>query len=320
MTCVLVTGGAGFIGSEAVRALTSSNLYRKIYVVDKLTYAGDLRRIQHELQNPALEFIECDVNEVDKYRMALKDCSNVIHFAAESHVDRSISNGSPFISSNISGTYSLLAATREFPSIRTLIVSTDEVYGSLAHGEACESSALNPSSVYSASKAAADLLALAHVGTYGQDIVITRCCNNYGPWQDVEKVIPTFISNILSGGDLPVYGSGENVREWIHVSDHVVAILIALKSGIPGETYNIGTGIRLSNLELAGKLLSFDGVSVSKIRHVDDRLGHDFRYAITSEKIRHSLGWEPKFDFDFGLKETFNWYQRNPEWLGVQPR
>jgi dTDP-glucose 4,6-dehydratase len=317
MNSVLVTGGAGFIGSEAVRALVSSNEYRKIFVVDKLTYSGDLRRIQGELNNSALEFIECDINEIDEYKAALKDCAHVLHFAAESHVDRSISDGSPFISSNISGTYTLLAATKEIPSIRTLIVSTDEVYGSITNGEAYETSALNPSSVYSASKAAADLLSLAQVSTYAQDVVITRCCNNYGPWQDLEKVIPTFISKILGGSELPVYGSGENVREWIHVSDHVAGILIALKNATSGETYNIGTGIRVSNLDLADRLLSFDGYSASKIRHVDDRLGHDFRYAINSEKIRHDLGWAPKVDFDFGLRETYSWYKENPEWLGV---
>ncbi|CAN1484216.1 RfbB dTDP-D-glucose 4,6-dehydratase [Candidatus Nanopelagicaceae bacterium] len=316
MTSVLITGGAGFIGSEAVRALASSSRFRKIYVVDKLTYAGDLRRIEHELEDPNLEFIESDVNDVESFRNALKDCSAVLHFAAESHVDRSISNGSPFISSNIAGTYSLLSATREFPSIRTVVVSTDEVYGSVVSGEANEESAINPSSIYSASKAAADLLAMAQVSTYRQDLVITRCCNNYGPWQDSEKVIPTFIANILTGNSIPVYGSGENVREWIHVRDHVAGILLALEKGASGEIYNIGTGLRFSNLELADKLLSFDASSSSEVKHVDDRLGHDFRYAISSRKITQDLGWSPMVGFELGLRETFEWYRDNFSWFG----
>jgi dTDP-glucose 4,6-dehydratase len=316
MTSVLITGGAGFIGSEAVRFLARSDRFRKIYVVDKLTYAGDLRRIEQELLNPAIEFIESDVNNVGNYRKVLKECTAVIHFAAESHVDRSISDGSPFISSNIAGTYSLLTATQEFPSVRTLLVSTDEVYGSIAVGEANEGFPINPSSVYSASKASADLLALAQVSTFRQDLVITRCCNNYGPWQDVEKVIPTFISNILAGRGIPVYGSGENVREWIHVRDHVAGILLALEKGASGETYNIGTGLRVNNLELAEKLISFSPSSASEIKHVDDRLGHDFRYAINSEKIRVDLGWSPEVSFESGLKETFDWYKENLSWLG----
>lgn len=316
MTSVLITGGAGFIGSEAVRSLAKLDRFRKIYVVDKLTYAGDVRRIDQELLNPAIEFIECDVNNVGNYRKVLKECSAVIHFAAESHVDRSISDGSPFISSNISGTYSLLTATQDFPSIRTLLVSTDEVYGSIAVGEANEDFPINPSSIYSASKASADLLALAQVSTFRQDLVITRCCNNYGPWQDVEKVIPTFISNILAGRGIPVYGSGENVREWIHVRDHVAGILLALEKGASGETYNIGTGLRVNNLELAEKLISFSPSSASEIKHVEDRLGHDFRYAINSEKIRVDLGWSPEVSFESGLKETFDWYKENWSWIG----
>jgi dTDP-glucose 4,6-dehydratase len=315
MTSVLVTGGAGFIGSEAVRTLANSGSYQRIFVVDKLTYAGDLRRIEAQLTDPNLDFIECDVNEVDRYNSALRECTQVIHFAAESHLDRSINDGSPFISSNVAGTYNLLCATKEFPAIRTLLVSTDEVYGSLATGEADEGTALSPSSIYSASKAAADLLALAHVSTYSQNIVITRCCNNYGPWQDAEKVIPTFIRNILGDSDLPVYGSGKNVREWIHISDHISGILSALRLGTSGSTYNIGTGMRISNLELADKLLSIARTSKSSIQHVDDRLGHDFRYSITSEKIRSKLDWSPVINFDVGLGETFNWYKENVQWF-----
>jgi dTDP-glucose 4,6-dehydratase len=228
---LLITGGAGFIGSEFVRQTVSSNEYSKIYVIDSLTYAADLNRIKEALEESKIEFIKCSISDVHKYQNVLPSVSHIVHFAAESHVDRSNDDGMPFLQSNVIGTYLLLEAARTQPHIRTLLVSTDEVYGSIDEGLFSENSPLNPSSAYSASKASSDLFGLAMIHTFNQNIVITRGCNTYGPSQNIEKLIPLCITKLLAGSHAPLYGDGNNVREWIHVSDHARAIQKVISNG-----------------------------------------------------------------------------------------
>jgi dTDP-glucose 4,6-dehydratase len=309
MKSILISGGAGFIGSEFVRHLSKKEMYKRIFVVDKLTYAGDANRILKEIASGVCEFIKADVNDTEKYAKALSECQEVVHFAAESHVDNSIKNGLPFIQSNILGTFNILEAVRNYNDIRTVIVSTDEVYGSLENGEADETYRINASSIYSASKASSDLIALANYHTHKQNLSITRCCNNYGPHQDHEKLIPLVINRALNNLPVPVYGSGQNVREWIHVSDHVSAILSVMRNGKPGEIYNIGTGQRISNIEIVNLILSILGKPKSLIEFVDDRKGHDFRYSVASSKISRELKWQPQIDFETGLRTTVEWYE-----------
>jgi dTDP-glucose 4,6-dehydratase len=305
---IVVTGGAGFIGSEFIRQICAEETYEKVYVVDKLTYAGDLSRISNELSRNKCELIEADVNQVHSYSGALRECQALVHFAAESHVDNSIKNGSPFIETNILGTFNLLETARSIGGIRTVIVSTDEVYGSLEVGEANESTKINTSSIYSASKASADLIALANITTHKQDILLTRSCNNYGQAQDSEKLIPVVIKKAINNLPIPIYGTGTNVREWIHVSDHVRAILKVMKLGTSGSIYNIGTGLRVSNLEIITRILEIMGESKELISFVEDRKGHDRRYAIDSTKIRNEIDWSPVVELDAGLKQTVEWY------------
>jgi dTDP-glucose 4,6-dehydratase len=309
MKSILISGGAGFIGSEFVRHLSKKEMYKRIFVVDKLTYAGDTNRILKEIDSGVCEFIKADVNDTEKYAKALSECQEVVHFAAESHVDNSIKNGLPFIESNILGTFNFLEAIRNYNDIRTVIVSTDEVYGSLENGEADETYRINASSIYSASKASSDLIALANYYTHKQNLSITRCCNNYGPHQNHEKLIPLVINRALRNLPVPVYGNGQNVREWIHVSDHVSAILSVMRNGKPGEIYNIGTGQRISNIEIVNLILSILGKPKSLIEFVNDRKGHDFRYSIASSKISKELEWQPQIDFETGLRTTVEWYE-----------
>lgn len=308
---VLITGGAGFIGSEFVRQCVISDRYSKIYVLDSLTYASDLNRIREALENSSVEFIECSISEVDKYKLVLPNVRHIVHFAAESHVDRSNKDGMPFLQSNIVGTYSLLEAARSQPQIRTLLVSTDEVYGSTDVGLFIESSKLNPSSAYSASKAASDLFGLAMFHTFDQNIVITRGCNTYGPYQHVEKLIPLCISKILEGSKAPLYGDGNNVREWIHVSDHARAVQDVALHGKTGQIYNIGSGDRLTNREVLSHILSELKLGWDRVEFVADRPGHDRRYALDSHKIKTELNWSPKVNFMDGMKTTVDWYLRD---------
>lgn len=306
---IVVTGGAGFIGSEYVRQLSNSNTFNKIFVIDKMTYAADISRIIGCIDSGSVEMIECDINETEKYETIFKQIKSVVHFAAESHVDRSISNGVPFIETNVLGTYRLLEAVRHSGDIRTVIVSTDEVYGSVESGESNEESALNPSSAYSASKTSADLFSIAMNRTFGQNVVVTRGCNTYGPHQFPEKLIPLTLNQLLNGRKAPLYGDGQNVREWIHVSDHARAIHAVLLNGESGGIYNIGTGHRLTNVQVLETLIMELGLTSDVIEYVQDRAGHDHRYALDSTKVRNNLRWEPEIQFATGIRETIEWYR-----------
>ncbi len=310
---ILITGGAGFIGSEFVRQSVLDSAYDKIYIVDSLTYAADLTRLDGLLSNPKVELIICDINNTRKYEKVLKEVDFIVHFAAESHVDRSNQDGIPFLQSNVVGTFKLLESARQNGKCRILLVSTDEVYGSINHGEFTESSPLRPSSAYSASKTSADLFALAMWKTFKQDIVITRGCNTYGPHQHAEKLIPLTINKLLDGEKAPIYGDGTNIREWIHVSDHARAINLVLKNGKTGEAYNVGSGSRFSNKEVLNRILMKLHLDESSMEYVKDRPGHDFRYALDSRKIKHELGWEPEIDFLIGIDKTIDWYVNEKE-------
>ena len=305
---IFITGAAGFIGSEFARQAYASGAYSKIYLLDCLTYAADLRRISNLFDDKKVVFIEGNINDQRIYHKALSECDEAIHFAAESHVDKSIDSGQSFVETNINGSYIFLENCRILNNLKTLFVSTDEVYGSIEKGEADENAKLNPSSIYSASKTASDLLALANFATHSQNVLITRCCNNYGPFQHNEKFIPTVINNLLLNKNVPIYGSGENIREWIHVSDHVSALFILLDFGKPGIVYNIGTGERVSNLDIFGILAKELNFGTEKVEFVTDRKGHDFRYSIDSSKLRNELGWQPQFNLYQGLVNTLNWY------------
>lgn len=306
---IFITGAAGFIGSEFSRKAYNLESFNNIFLLDSLTYASDLERLSEIINKSNVHFIEANINDSSSYSSALADCEYAIHFAAESHVDKSINSGHSFVDTNIVGSYIFLENCRLANNLRTLFVSTDEVYGSIKIGEADETSKLNPSSIYSASKTSSDLLALANYVTHSQNVLITRCCNNYGPYQHKEKFIPTVINNLLLNKKVPIYGSGENIREWIHVSDHVSALFTLLDSGKAGEVYNIGTGIRYSNLEIFSIIAKGLNFGSNEINFVADRKGHDFRYSISSSKLRKEFGWVPKFNLDEGLLSTLNWYR-----------
>jgi dTDP-glucose 4,6-dehydratase len=308
---ILITGGAGFIGSEFARQAAKSDKFSRIFVLDSLTYAGSISRISAEIESNRIEFIQCDINSTIGYLSALSEVSFVAHFAAESHVDRSIQDGFPFLNSNVLGTYNLLNAVRSHPRIRTLLVSTDEVYGSIDSGEFTEESPLMPSSVYSASKTSSDLFGLAMIRTFNQDIVITRGCNTYGPHQDNEKLVPFCISRLLNGFKAPLYGDGQNVREWINVIDHAEAIARVLAYGQSGQIYNIGTGVRFSNIDLVNQIIEMLEVESDSIEFTTDRQGHDKRYALDSSKILSQLKWQPRIGFTDGLADTVSWYKQN---------
>ena len=311
-----VTGGAGFIGSNYVEYLFKQvNQLSNVTIYDNFTYAANPKNYLEFASDPRLTVIRGDICDANELENAMAGHDYVVHFAAESHVDRSIDNASDFVKTNILGTFNVLEASRKL-GIKTMIhVSTDEVYGSLPEGSADETYPLVPNSPYAASKAASDLLVRSYFVTHGLDARITRCCNNYGKHQFPEKVIPVFINKLISGENLAIYGDGENVREWIHVSDHAHGIHTVLEKGIPGEIYNIGTGSYLSNNDLASKILSVMGMNESMKSYVTDRQGHDFRYSLDSRKIE-SLGFEIGVSFKLGLEETIKWYLSNPSWWG----
>ncbi len=304
---ILVTGGAGFIGSDFVRKADSHPGIKKIYVLDAFTYAADIRRL--ETVSRKVEIVHGDILEIHKYLNILKECEFVVHMAAESHVDRSIGEGHKFVTSNVLGSHLIFEACRKIPSISLIHVSTDEVYGSVSAGESVETDRLEPSSAYSASKASSDLLALANYVTHKQRVLVTRCTNNFGPFQNSEKFLPTVINQALSGNPIPIYGNGLNQREWIHVSDHNEAILSLLDNFCAGQIYNIGSGTRVSNIQLARDVMKILGAPDSLISHVEDRKGHDYRYALNSSKIRNLTGWKPKMQYEQALIETVSWYR-----------
>jgi dTDP-glucose 4,6-dehydratase len=316
---LLVTGGCGFIGSNFIRHVLGHYGPEMITNVDALTYAGNLANLEGvaDTYGERYEFLGADISNGEKIEALLSTHQfyAVINFAAESHVDRSIDTPGDFIHTNIVGTATLLDRARRHGVRRFLQISTDEVYGSLgAEGKFTEKSPLEPSSPYSASKASADLLALAAHHTYGQEVVITRCSNNYGPYQFPEKLIPLMILRALEDKPLPVYGDGLNVRDWIHVEDHCAAIFTALLNGKEGEVYNIGSDGEMRNIDVVKMILSHLGKPESLIQYVPDRLGHDRRYAIDSSKARRELEWKPLHHHEQGIIETIDWYVRNREW------
>jgi len=314
---VLVTGGAGFIGSNLARLLRRERPEWKVVNLDKLTYAGNAESVADLRQDPGHVFVRGDIANAELVEHLIRHhaVDAILNLAAESHVDRSILGPGIFVQTNVSGTQVLLEAARQARVKRFLQISTDEVYGSLgASGKFTEASTLRPSSPYSASKAAADLLVLAYGHTFGLDVVVTRCSNNYGPYQFPEKLIPLMIANALEGRRLPVYGDGMQVRDWIHVEDHCRALLAALEMGRGGEIYNIGSDNEWPNIQIVGRLLEILQKPRELIEHVKDRPGHDRRYAIDAAKARAELGWSPHIAFPDGLKATVEWYQLNRGW------
>jgi dTDP-glucose 4,6-dehydratase len=312
---LLVTGGAGFIGSNFIRYMLGRHDYQLINL-DKLTYAGNLENLDDIKNNPHYTFLQGDIADEECIQHIFTQNINVVvNFAAESHVDRSIEDSGVFIQTNIEGTRVLLEAARRYGVERFIQISTDEVYGSLeTDGYFTEESQLSPSSPYSASKAAADLLALAYHRTYGLPVIITRCSNNYGPYQFPEKLIPLMITNALEGNPLPVYGDGLNVRDWLHVWDHCVALDLVIHQGKPGQAYNIGGNNERKNIEIVHRILKELGKPESLITFVKDRPGHDRRYAIDATKVKKELNWLPTYTFEKGLQETVNWYCNNRKW------
>jgi dTDP-glucose 4,6-dehydratase len=309
---VLVTGGAGFIGSNFVR-FHLANSDDEITILDSLTYAGSRDTILDFVDDPRVAFIEGDICDRETVAFAMKHHRAVVHFAAESHVDRSIEGSERFVTTNCVGTNTLCDLASDMEIERFVHISTDETYGSLERGSFTENDKLEPSSPYSASKAASDLIALGHHVTHGVPVIITRSSNNYGPFQFPEKLIPLFVTNLLDGLQVPLYGDGTNVRDWIHVQDNCAAIQQVLQTGEVGEIYNIGAGNEISNVELTQILLSLCQRDESAVVNVDDRPGHDFRYSIDSARVRN-LGWAPQIDLEAGLAATVDWYRNNETW------
>jgi len=312
---LLVTGGAGFIGTNFVKRQVSLNPLgvSEVVVLDKLTYAGNYENFTPEEKNN-FEFIQGDICDRDLVDQLINRVDLVVNFAAESHVDRSISSGTSFVQTNTLGTQVLLDSCRKHEISKFLQVSTDEVYGSIDEGSWNEEFPLLPNSPYSASKAGADLLVRAYGKTFDFHTNITRCSNNYGPYQYPEKVIPLFITNLIRGKQIPIYGKGLNIRDWLHVEDHCRGIELVLQRGHKGEIYNIGGGTELTNMELATTILNYFGFKEDKIDFVRDRLGHDIRYSVDISKITAHLGFMPQVSFDSGLKSTISFYQQNHVW------
>ena len=313
---IFVTGGAGFIGSAYTRALLRDEFAgaagASVTVLDLLSYSGN--RANLPASDSRLRFVQGDISDSALLRELLPGHDAVVHFAAESHVDRSISGALPFVTTNVLGTQVLLDEARAAGVGRFLHVSTDEVYGSIERGSWTENWPLAPNSPYAASKAASDLLALAAHRTHGMDVVVTRCSNNYGPYQFPEKVIPLFVTNLLDGRPVPLYGDGGNIRDWLHVSDHCRGIQLVLEKGRAGEVYHIGGGTELSNRELTARLLEACGAGWDMVRPVTDRKGHDRRYSLDITKISEELGYAPQVGLDEGLASTVAWYRDHRDW------
>ncbi|MFF0432167.1 dTDP-glucose 4,6-dehydratase [Streptomyces sp. NPDC004327] len=315
---ILVTGGAGFIGSQFVRALLSGELPSgegaQVTVLDNLTYSGNEANLTPVADKPGYTFVHGDIRDYATVDDAMRGQDAVVHFAAESHVDRSILDSSPFVTTNVLGTQVLLDAAKRHGVGRFVHVSTDEVYGSIAEGSWTEDWPLAPNSPYSASKAGSDLLALSYHRTHGMDVVVTRCSNNYGQYHFPEKMIPLFTTNLLDGKKVPLYGEGLNIRDWLHVSDHCRGIEMVLRGGRAGEVYHIGGGTEVTNKELTGLLLDACGAGWDMVEHVEDRKGHDLRYSLSIAKIQEELGYTPQVTFEQGLADTVRWYRENRAW------
>ncbi|MEU5074618.1 dTDP-glucose 4,6-dehydratase [Streptomyces asoensis] len=309
---LLVTGAAGFIGSAYVRGLLARDPAVRVTVLDKLTYAGNPANLP--TGHPRLEFTHGDICDADLVDRVTAGADQVVHFAAESHVDRSIDGAGAFVRTNVLGTQTLLDAALRHGVGPFVHVSTDEVYGSIETGAWTEEQPLSPNSPYAASKASSDLIALAHHRTHGLDVRVTRCSNNYGPRQYPEKVIPLFVTNLLDGEQVPLYGDGRHVRDWLHVEDHCRGVDLVRTTGRPGEVYNLGGGTQLSNRELTGLLLDACGAGWDRVRHVEDRKGHDLRYCVDWTKARDELGYRPRHDFTAGLAGTVAWYRDHRDW------
>ncbi|TFH46374.1 MAG: dTDP-glucose 4,6-dehydratase [ANME-2 cluster archaeon] len=309
---ILVTGGAGFIGSNYIRMMFKHYPDIEITNLDKLTYAGNPDNLR-DITNPGYTFIKGDICEPVVVNKAMEGADAVVHFAAESHVDRSIKDGSVFVTTNVLGTNTLLNCALQSDVKKFIHVSTDEVYGSIQEGSFTEEDPLEPSSPYSASKAGSDLLAMSYHTTYDLPVTITRCTNNFGPYQYPEKLMPLFITNLMEGKKVPVYGTGLNVRDWIYVDDHCSGIDFVLNHGHCGEIYNIGGGSELTNLEITHRILEILGKDRSRIEFVEDRKGHDLRYSLDCSKVR-KMGWKPEYDFDEALASTVQWYVNNRWW------
>lgn len=314
---ILVTGGAGFIGSNFVHYILENEPAANIVNLDLLTYAGNLENLTEIKDNPHYTFVQGNITnaELVSYIMKEHDITHIINFAAESHVDRSILDPGVFVETNVQGTLNLLNQARAYGIEKYVQVSTDEVYGSLgAEGYFTEETPLAPNSPYSASKASADMLVKAYIETYGLNANITRCSNNYGPYHFPEKLIPLMITNAMDGKSLPIYGDGENIRDWLHVKDHCQAIHLVMKEGKSGEVYNVGGHNERTNNEIVDLIVKQLNVSADLITYVEDRLGHDRRYAIDPDKLMTELGWKPEYTFDTGIVETIQWYQDNENW------
>jgi dTDP-glucose 4,6-dehydratase len=314
MTNVLVTGGAGFIGSNFVRYALGAHPDWRVTTLDKLTYAGRLENLQDVIDHPRHAFVKGDIADAAATAPLVREANIVVHFAAETHVDRSILHAGEFITTDVFGTFVLLEAAREARRLRRFVqISTDEVYGSVPHGSSRETDELKPRNPYAASKAGADRLAYSYWATYGVPVVITRASNNYGPYQFPEKVIPLFVTHALDDRPLPLYGDGLNERDWLHVLDHCRALDLLIGAGVSGEVYNIGGGHGIPNIDLTHAILRLVGKPATLIRPVPDRPGHDRRYSLDTTKLR-ALGWAPRVPFDDGLDQTVAWYRDNEAW------
>ena len=314
MVKVLVTGGAGFIGSNFVHYALAAHQDWQVTTLDKLTYAGRIENLDSVRNNPRHRFVQGDVADAKVAAPLVQESDIVVHFAAETHVDRSILHAGDFITTDVFGTFVLLEAARETPNLRRFVqISTDEVYGSVPEGSSKETDELRPRNPYSASKAGADRLAYSYWATYQVPVIVTRASNNYGPNQFPEKIIPLFITNLIDDIPVPLYGDGQNVRDWLHVDDHCRAVDLLIDQGTPGEVYNIGGGNHVKNVDLTHRILALVGKPDSLIKPVADRPGHDRRYSLDTAKLQ-SLGWRPRESFEDGLANTVTWYRDNERW------
>jgi len=314
MVKVLVTGGAGFIGSNFVHYALATHQDWQVTTLDKLTYAGRIENLDSVRNNPRHRFVQGDVADARVAAPLVQESDIVVHFAAETHVDRSILHAGDFITTDVFGTFVLLEAARETPNLRRFVqISTDEVYGSVPEGSSTETDELRPRNPYSASKAGADRLAYSYWATYQVPVIVTRASNNYGPNQFPEKIIPLFITNLIDDIPVPLYGDGQNVRDWLHVDDHCRAVDLLIDKGASGEVYNIGGGNHVKNVDLTHRILALVGKPASLIKPVADRPGHDRRYSLDTAKLQ-SLGWRPRESFEDGLAKTVRWYRDNERW------